>query len=201
MLYPVSAHLSIFFNLPIALWHLVVLLGNESIAARNNDSRKAMFWFGLIAVIIALIASSKFATPTLLFLPALISGWVLIIFARTLVGQRTALITRFVELTEENITDEVRQYTRNVTVAWTVVLKVLTVEALLLAIFSSHATWSLFTNLLNYVFLLAVFAIEYFYRVHRFPERPHKSFSRFVTGLPAVKWSALKNSGAERKKK
>ncbi len=198
VLYPLGAHLSIHFNLPIALWHLVLLFGMESLYFLFTGNRIVMFVFGLGAVVLAFVAGSSLATQTLLFLPALISGWVLFIFGSTLAKGRTALITRFVALTEVNITDAVRDYTRKVTIVWTVVLTLMTIEAVLLALFANQETWSLFTNLLNYIFIFIVFAIEYGYRVHRFPERQHKSFSQFMTSLTGVKWSALQESVAEK---
>lgn len=49
----------------------------------------------------------------------------------------------------------------------------MTIESLILALFSSLAVWSLFTNILNYLFIAALFVIEYGYRRLRFRDHAY----------------------------
>lgn len=92
--------------------------------------------------------------------PILIPAALAFVFARTLGPGKTPLITRFAQHVMDQHSMEVARYTRQVTILWSVVLAGLTLEAALLAVFAEADTWSLFTNGINYLFIVAVFAVE-----------------------------------------
>jgi uncharacterized membrane protein len=59
-------------------------------------------------------------------------------------------------------------------------------ESILLALYAPPLVWSLFTNFLNYFFLLLFFLVEYFLRVRLFPEQEHPGFIPFLRSLTKV---------------
>jgi hypothetical protein len=46
--------------------------------------------------------------------------------------------------------------------------------------------WSLFANVLNYVIIAAMFAVEYQVRLRRFPQQSYGSFFNFMRRLAGV---------------
>jgi uncharacterized membrane protein len=117
------------------------------------------------------MTASEFAETLIRLPPVLVPLMLGAVFALSLMPGRTALVTRFVELTEGPAPDDVRHYTRALTWVWTLVFLGLALEATLLALFATPQLWSLFTNGLNYLFVATVFVVEFAIRRHRFPER------------------------------
>jgi uncharacterized membrane protein len=94
-------------------------------------------------------------------------------------------------------------YARRLTAAWTAVFGVLVTFNLLLAALAepdgllrasgiepplavSHETWSLFTNLIEYLLVAAFFGIEYAYRRQRFPRQPYRNMLDFLRRTAAA---------------
>ncbi len=50
----------------------------------------------------------------------------------------------------------------------------------------SHEGWSLFTNLIAYVLVVAFFAVEYAYRRRRFPRQPYRNMFDFLRRVLAA---------------
>jgi uncharacterized membrane protein len=74
-------------------------------------------------------------------------------------------------------------HTRRVTWLWAVALAVMAGVSLALARFAEPATWSFFTNILSYALLGALFALEYLYRLVRYPEIRHDTPWRVAAGM------------------
>jgi len=160
---------------------------------------------------LAWLAHSPHAQLPLLAPPVLFTGLLCWLFARTLRRGRSPLITRVVELTEGPPTPDVARYTRRLTVAWALLMGLITVINATLALVAvpdgvlarlghplplavSQAGWSLFANLLNYGLVAGFFLAEYAYRRRRFPNRPYGNFAGFLrslTGLGPDGWREL----------
>ena len=119
--------------------------------------------------------------------PIAINLFIGMIFLKSLTLNATPLIEKYVVLLEGGIDMEQRHYARWVTILWAGVLLSLAVESLLLGIFFSHETWSIFTNFINYLILGLVFVGEYLLRLKRFPHKQHMSFVQFINRLRKVK--------------
>ena len=50
----------------------------------------------------------------------------------------------------------------------------------------SHEVWSLFTNLIDYLVVAALFLIEYAYRRQRFPRQPYRNMFDFIRRMLAA---------------
>jgi uncharacterized membrane protein len=68
---------------------------------------------------------------------------------------------------------EIVVYTRRLTWAWTIMPAAMALVSLLLAQFAARETRSLFSNVLGYLALVALFLGEYPYRRWRYPHTPH----------------------------
>ena len=65
------------------------------------------------------------------------------------------------------------------TIAWTVFFALAVLESVVLALYAPLHIWSLFTNFLNYVFVLMFFVIEYQLRLYCLPDHQHLRFKAF----------------------
>lgn len=109
-----------------------------------------------------------------------------VIFLFSLRKTQTPLIEKYIMLLEGKITDDEQQYARRLTLIWALVLFALMLESILLAMFASHETRSLFTNFLNYVILAIIFVSEYFVRLRIFPDKAHMSFFDYINRLRRI---------------
>ena len=126
--------------------------------------------------------------------PILINGSLFILFTMTLLPRQTPLITRFAQLMHQNERPlkaiELR-YTRRVTLFWSLMFAFLTIESALLARYASAETWSLITNFINYLLVVAAMLIEYRIRVRKLPHLEHPGFVNFVRLVRRMEWRSL----------
>jgi uncharacterized membrane protein len=112
----------------------------------------------------------------LLYLPPVVAnlalGW---LFGRTLARGRTPLIARFALLEQGTLTDELAAYARTLTWLWTLLFAGAASASLWLAVSGNRDAWSLFTNLVNYLLVAALFLGEFVYRRLRFRNYRHQS--------------------------
>ncbi|MCG7965215.1 MAG: hypothetical protein JAY63_01350 [Candidatus Thiodiazotropha taylori] len=126
--------------------------------------------------------------------PIAINGSLFTLFTMTLLPGQTPLITRFAELLhkdERELNDYERLYTRRVTQFWSGMFAFLTVESAYLAYFTDTETWSLFTNFVNYLIVIAGLLIEYRIRERKLPHLEHPGFWNFVRLVRRIEWRSL----------
>lgn len=143
--------------------------------------------------------------------PVIVNFFVAWVFGHTLAAGQVPLIERLARLLHEpdTLSDDIRQYARKVTLAWTLLLCALGLLNLTLALVAepdgilalmgvprpfsvSVETWSLFANCLDYLIAGAFFVAEYFYRNARFPGQPYRNMFDFVRRAVAVGPRALR---------
>ncbi|HET6395786.1 MAG TPA: ketosynthase [Pseudoxanthomonas sp.] len=196
----------------LALGDLVLLLLAAPLLRRR--------WWALLLLALLLAALVRLAGspwPGLLLLapPVAFTGWLAAWFARSLRAGRTPLVTRIVQALYARAgwptPPDLLAYARRLTLAWALLLALLTVANAALALCAvpggvlhalgrtpwfavSPAAWSWFANLLNYG-LVGGFALgEFAYRKRRFPRRPYRNgldFARQMAGLGPEFWRGL----------
>lgn len=135
-------------------------------------------------VVVHLSVISGGSSPSLVYLPpVLINLALFILFARTLLSGRTPLVTRFALVVREPMDRALARYTRRLTAAWAAFFAVMTLESGSLALFAPVEIWSLFTNFLNYSFILVFFIVEYHVRLRCLAGHSHPSFLSFCRML------------------
>lgn len=154
---------------------------------------QAMLWGGVFLVACWVLLREQY--HLLLYVPPIIINLgLLFIFARSLRSGNTPFITRYARLIDGDLSNEEERYTRKVTWWWTGFFLVLAVECIVLSLFAPLEIWSLFTNLLNYVFLSAMFVVEFMYRKHAFPDK-QGSFYYFMRRLVKIRPAQLLERG------
>ena len=181
---PLAIHVAIINGLT-AIALLILLLALVLLVSRSWKERIIL---GLLSVgTVALLSTAGLSEQLLLYaMPVLINLGLAIFFGQSLLANRTPVITRFATLLRKEMHPKVVVYTRHVTQLWTIFFIVLTIESLLLALYAPIETWSLFTNLLNYMFTALFFTGEYIFRIHYLDDLEHMSFPRFIQNLSKV---------------
>jgi uncharacterized membrane protein len=116
--------------------------------------------------------------------PAVIPAALFLLFASSLRGGETPLVTRIATLMHDGpLPEDLVVYTRHVTQLWCCVCATLFLSAVLLAVFAPPPLWSLMTNVIHYLVLGAVFVLEYAYRRFRFRHHEHLGLFQFLRRL------------------
>lgn len=166
----------------------------------------------VIASVLILLARAHLPWLPLYAPPVLINLGLAWLFGSTLRAAQVPLIERLVRLLHEPaemLDPQIPRYARRLTLAWTLLFCAMALLNLWLAlcvipsgildllgiqppIAVSRSTWSLFTNLLNYLIAGGFFLGEYFYRQRRFPQQPYRNFLDFVRRSAAVGHLAMR---------
>jgi uncharacterized membrane protein len=173
-----------------ALWFLaLVSLSQLLLTAPHFAQQKLLALASALILLLCLIGLVEGSLLALYLPPFLIQGTLLWLFAGTLRAGREPLITRIARVVFQQQDEATRRYTRAVTWLWVAVFCGLLVETLILTLWAPLEVWSLFTNIINYLFLLLVFAAEFTYRRLRFPQRTAPR--QLLRCLATTDWRAL----------
>jgi uncharacterized membrane protein len=114
--------------------------------------------------------------PWLLYVPPVAINLALCwLFGRTLARGRVPLISRFALMEQGVLSDELAAHARRVTWLWTLLFAGAAAASAALALSGNRDAWSLFTNLVNYLLVAALFLGEFVYRRLRFRNYRHHS--------------------------
>jgi len=207
MSYPVAAHLAVLSGdttliaASVGLLVLVVLLPELL-------GRRPLAWALLLVAGAGLYgAAVRGQALLLLFLPPIvINGFMAWLFGHTLRPGSLSLIERIIRALHgesDDLDAAVVAYARRLTLAWTALFTVLGIANFLLAALATPGgllvtagidpplavplgVWSLFANVLNYLIVGAMFAIEFQLRRRRFPQQSYSGFFDFLRKLSGV---------------
>lgn len=185
--YPALIHFSFAFDYPslvAGMWLAVTVVGLV-VAVRRGGIPSSLFFAALLAAGIALWWWGK-ATGFMYLPPVLVNLALMVLFGKTLLPGATPLVARVASLWRGSLDPVVARYTRRVTIAWTVFFALLILESIGFALFAPVHIWSLFTNCLNYVFVLLFLVIEYQLRLYCLPDHEHLSFRAFCRLLAST---------------
>ncbi len=177
-------------------WSMLVLMVVDAIlVATIVRSRAAIVTGGLLAallfVTIALNKQIFAALPSVLLNVMLAAA-----FGATLRGGQTPLIVRIETAAAGSPpAPEFERYLRNLTWAWTVFFIANGVASLLLIVFAPFEWWSLFSNVLTWPLIGAMFAIEWMVRRLLFPQLPAHTPLNIATKIFAYRRQAGARGG------
>lgn len=110
------------------------------------------------------------------------------VFAGTLRGGREALVSGFARVERGgDLPPDLWRYTRLLTGAWAAFFALMAGVSLSLALWGTIFSWSLFTNLVNYVLVILFFMLEYSYRRLRFPHYEHATPRELISRIAAYR--------------
>ena len=189
-IYPVVAHLGLWTSHPrlavgyLFLLVLLVLLYPPRYSGIRNVISAAFLVIGMISLIALDLDYLLVYLP-----PVVIPSMLMLLFIQSLRTGNVPLITRFAQMTQgEEISDERKIYTRQVTIVWTSVFGFMILEGLIAALWTSIETWSWITHIGNYAIIATVLIIEFIYRKHRF-DQDSGNFKQFIMALVKHRWS------------
>lgn len=206
--YPVLAHFAVARNSEgLTLAALALLAAIALLPGLVRGAAAA--WLAVPLVGAAYWWLSSLAMPVLpLYVPPiLVPAFLAYVFGNTLMLGRTPLISQLIRLLQAPGDAEpesaVWSYARRLTAVWTVLFLALATFNLVLAalvepdgllraggiappLAVSHEVWSLFTNLIEYLVVAALFLIEYAYRRQRFPRQPYRNMFDFIRRMLAA---------------
>jgi len=205
--YPIAAHLAVLSGAAIliaASVGLLVLL----VLLPGLLTRHAVAWGLLLAAGAGLyLAAVRGQVLLLLFLPPiLVNGFMAWIFGHTLRPGQRPLIERIIRALHgghDDIDATIVGYARRLTIAWTALFIALATVNFVLAALATPGglllatgitppitvpleAWSLFANVINYLIVGAMFAVEFQIRRRRFPQQSYRGFFDFLRRLSGV---------------
>lgn len=181
--YPLALHGAVATGHPrIALGLLLGVCALGAFLARpvvHASPRSRLLWLAVIIFsAVALFMLLENTGLALLYIPPiLINGAMVALFLGSLGAGRDPVISRFarIERGGGELPPDIEIYARRLTGIWGGLFAAMAIESALLAAFAPLELWSLFTNILNYVFVTLLFAGEYLYRRLRFRHHSHPS--------------------------
>jgi uncharacterized membrane protein len=188
--YPVALHIAIINGYRhAAVWLLLAVAAIHTLFVLVALRHKMIDLLAPAILLLALINLWMGKLSVLYLPPILMSAALFIFFGRTLLPGEESLIGRFARKIEGIGDRRSLDYARGLTWLWTLFFAAMLIESLLLARFASIETWSLFTNLINYLLMVALFLLEYLYRMIYFRRLPSvPSIRRFFNADNLRHW-------------
>ena len=171
-IYPLVVHLSVVYKIPFITACLLPVFYFILTRPFSGNQKQVMFK-SAIFLLLSLIAllSYYYLDHSIIYLPPiLIILLILYPFIRSVLPGQTPLISRFYQLTEEGHAPDKMRYTARLTWFWIVFIILLLINTLALTFFAPLEIWSLFTNFINYLLLLAMLILEWLFRMFWFKE-------------------------------
>ncbi len=173
IVYPLAVHGLVLVGAPwIAVIGLIVTsIFSLTVAAFAQGANRRYGWLVLYALL-AMTGAVNVLTGSVyaLFLPPVIIHLGLtLLFGASLRPGQTPFIERLMQIEGRGgLSRPLQGYARRLTWTWTVYFGAVAVVAFLLAWRAPLEVWSLFVNVLNFVFIGVLLAVQYLYRWVRF---------------------------------
>ena len=154
----------------VALFALALLAARAALAGRHAWIGYARAWATPVAGLALVFAATALWNDrtSLLVAPALGSFALLAAFGRSLRAGRESTVEAIARVQLGVLEAADRRYCRRVTAVWCGFFLANGLAALGLAVFGSIEAWALYTGLLSYLAVAALYAAEYVYRQWRF---------------------------------
>lgn len=173
--YPLLVHLLILYQVPaVAVAGLVVtsLVYFYTMLHLRAGPRVRYAWIGVYALLAA-VGLLNLLTDTVYALylpPLLINSALMIVFALTLRHGSMPLVERLMrmEYPDAELPAALVRYARQLTRIWVGYFAIFVLVSLVLTVSAPLESWSLFANVLSYLFATLLFLAQYAYRVLRY---------------------------------
>ena len=183
--YPALAHLGVWLNNLHLQWLALVWLLTFSLWGALSQ-RRAWAWslLTISSIVLYWLTMHGNGLYVLYIPPIVIPLSMLLLFAGSLRPGSTPLISRVAEsMRGEPLPDVLRVYTRQVTWLWCIVSGAMLASAVIATIWASAPVWSLIVNVIHYIVLGAVFALEFAYRRRHYGHLEPWNFAQFIRRL------------------
>lgn len=180
--YPLFIHLSVQFEEPWLRAPAVFLLAAGILYKRllNREKGAWSIFVGIVLLTVAITLTSP--SKYLFYLPPVaLPGLIGAVFIRSLLPGNQPLVTAIGERVRGELGEQMRRYTKNVTVVWAVLLVAMTLWSALLPWLVGDWLWSIMTNFVNYILIGVLFVGEFTWRKLRFRDHVHPSFKDYMS--------------------
>lgn len=186
--YPIVAYIVLWLKQPLFIIAYLLFIFFLIAVEKCLDKR----WGSGLSLLVFIAAVSVFIQQDyiqhLFYLPPiLILITLFLLFSQSLLDGKIPLITRYAHILGEELNERRLRYNRSLTVVWTVFILLMLITSIVLAIFSSVDTWSLFTHVVSYILMGILFVIEFFYRKHVFAGEIEGGFFQFIRKLIKIR--------------
>ncbi len=186
--YPIVAYIVLWLKQPqIIIAYLILIFFLLAIEKCWNKHWYSGLTLLLFVGLIAYFMQQSYVQYLLYFPPILILSGLFILFSQSLLSGQTPLITRYAHILGDNLKEQHLRYNRSLTVAWSVFFLLMALTSILLAIFSTIDTWSLFTHVISYLLIGSFFVIEFIYRKRHFAGEIEDSFFQFIRKIIKIR--------------
>ncbi len=186
--YPLMVHLGIYSgHLALALYALCGLLIAPALfqlASRRHINHSA--GIALLASLLLLLCSESYGVYIVQAHPIIMFSLMLLLFGSSLAPNETPLINRFAILIRGEVSDEVLDYGRKATIAWSLFFAIMLGTSIYLSLYASLEAWSWFANVVSYLLTGAMFVCEFAVRRHCLKDHVDYSFTEFMRSLAQI---------------
>ena len=193
VLYPVIAYIALWLEQPtLIIAYLLIII--TLFALKLCLSKRLLAGAGIFILIgVTGYFIQKPGVEYLVYLPPIIILISLfMLFFQSLRQGETPLITRYARLLGDKLEERHLRYNRYLTLVWAIFLLSMAAISIILAIFFSRDAWSLFTHVISYGLIAALFIIEFSYRKYHFAGEIEGGFFQFISKIIKIRPSSLK---------
>lgn len=193
-IYPLAAYIGLWLEQPlIVISYLAFLLLLISITKLSQRQWLTSLII-LSCITLIFIGVQKSFSEYLLYLPPVLILLSLFgLFSQTLAANQTPLISQYAIKFGNKTDAKHMRYYRTLTILWAGLFLLMASISILLAVFSSIETWSLYTHIISYLVVGIFFIAEFFYRKKLFTEDDHGSFIYFMRKIIKTRPHSLTN--------
>jgi uncharacterized membrane protein len=170
LLYPLVMHFLIVHDHLAAALAGLAAMGLVAAAAALQQVSGRLQALLYLAIATAALVCLGAGIELALYLPPIVFNLMFALgFARTLRPGAVPMVERFMRLHHgEELSPALHRYARRLTLAWTALFVAGALTAILLAVFASIESWSLFANVINYLLIAALFIGQFVYGYFRY---------------------------------
>ncbi len=171
-IYPFLVHLSVIYKVPFIIACLLPLFYIIIARPLRGEQKQVIIKSSILLVLIIIALLSWFyMNHSIIYLPPILMMLTILYpFIRSVTPGKTPLITRFYQLSKAENNPEKVRYTNKLTWLWIIFIILLIINNMVLSIWAPLDIWSLFTNFINYLLLLAMLVFEWIFRLFWFQQ-------------------------------
>ncbi len=181
--YPLAVYIGLtrFGARGVGLLLVVLLTALMLLRTRGQRREHLVVILRIPAAMVALAALSAFLDDArfMLAMPVLVNGIFFVSFAASLRSEVT-MVERFARMQEPELSPEKVAYCRRVTVVWALFVALNGAVTAALALFAPVSLWALYTGILAYLLIGALFTVEYIIRKYRFRDYGSMPHDRLI---------------------
>lgn len=193
VLYPVVAYITLWLEKPVMLIaYLLFILALFALKLCLASRLLAGLGLFILIAITGYIMQKPGVEYLVYFPPILILLGFFMLFFLSLRQGETPLITRYARLLGDKLEERHLRYNRSLTLVWAIFLLSMAAISIILAVFFSRDAWSLFTHVISYGLIAALFIIEFSYRKYHFAGEIEGGFFQFISKIIKIRPTSLK---------